>query len=231
MPSCFHSPAISAQMILYMISPCLGRNPINAKREIRKHPDPCLLDELGARTVKGVLQGEHPQSQASLDGSPDPRLLAEPAFSKGSSSLTVSAPTRPRIQTSSHLLDELGARVLEGILQGDGSGDGHAVIDDLGHPVGLLQHHVAACTGKGSGQGSCMGLTKHAEAVKGLLHSQAQEAVFGASKAGAPRRPVPTPHCALHSRRWKVTKGFLLEGFRRPVSASPAGSRNMTERM
>jgi len=45
-----------------------------------------------------------------------------------------------------HLLDQLGASILNGIRQLDGTGNGHTVIDDLGHAKLLLQHHVSACT-------------------------------------------------------------------------------------
>jgi hypothetical protein len=43
-----------------------------------------------------------------------------------------------------HLLDQLGANVFERILQFDFLGDGHAVIDNVGGPKLLLEHHVAA---------------------------------------------------------------------------------------
>ena len=43
-----------------------------------------------------------------------------------------------------HLLDQLGANVFERILQFDFLGNGHAIVDDVGGPKLLLEHHVAA---------------------------------------------------------------------------------------
>lgn len=47
---------------------------------------------------------------------------------------------------AAHLLDELRAGVLDGVLELDGARDGHAIVDDLRHAVPLLKHHVAPCT-------------------------------------------------------------------------------------
>ena len=43
-----------------------------------------------------------------------------------------------------HLLHELGTHVLEGVLELDLAGDGHAVVGDGGGAELLLEHHVAA---------------------------------------------------------------------------------------
>ena len=55
---------------------------------------------------------------------------------------------RSVVGPASNLLDELGASVLHGVLQVNGTRNGHAVVDHLGHAVRLLQHNVAACKHK-----------------------------------------------------------------------------------
>ena len=49
-----------------------------------------------------------------------------------------------------HLLDELRAGVLDRVLELDGAGDRHAVVDDLRDAVGRLEHDVAAARVPGS---------------------------------------------------------------------------------
>lgn len=58
--------------------------------------------------------------------------------------------TSATASAATHLLDELRAGILKGVLQLNGPRDGHAVVDDLRHAVALLQHNVPACTKKGS---------------------------------------------------------------------------------
>ncbi len=48
------------------------------------------------------------------------------------------------LRSVAHLAHELGADVLDRVLQLHLFGDGHAVVDDLGRPVLSLQHHVTA---------------------------------------------------------------------------------------
>lgn len=63
---------------------------------------------------------------------------------KNNVSKTSQTPWNPGV-SHSHLLDQLGASVLNGVRQLNGASNGHAVVDDLGHAELLLQHHVAAC--------------------------------------------------------------------------------------
>ncbi len=64
------------------------------------------------------------------------------------------------------LADELGAGVLDWVGELDGTGDGDAVVDDLGVAELLLKHNVAACVGCPSPY--CLALLIFNMGIKGL---------------------------------------------------------------
>ena len=66
------------------------------------------------------------------------------------------------------LLDELGAHVLDGVLQLDLLGDGDAVVGDGGSAVGALQGHVAALGAKRGGNGVSEGVDALGETRAGV---------------------------------------------------------------
>ena len=64
-----------------------------------------------------------------------------------------------------HLLDQLGADPLEGVLELDLLGDGHTVVGDRGGAPLLVEHHVAALRAEGDADG-----------VRQLVHAGLQAA-------------------------------------------------------
>ena len=95
--------------------------------------------------VHGVAAGGH-----VLDG-----LGEDGAGEHGGRGGTV---TGDLVGLAGDILEETSAEVLELVLEGDGAGDGHTVLGDLGRAEAGLNEHVAALGTESGGHGPCEGL-------------------------------------------------------------------------
>lgn len=107
-----------------------------------------------------------------------------------------------------NVLEELGTEVLELVLEGDGTGNGHTILGDLGRAKAGLNEDISALGSEGSGNGlgegvntseeSGTALNTELELLVGksdLLTEASSETVLGGRQDGGPR---PGGHCALH---------------------------------